>query len=65
MDGEKSTSIEMQNTTNLYPIISGEISGHDTVAQPCDTRVNSSSQDIDDTNSEKEMLRTQPIKVFK
>ena len=63
MSSEKETSIEMINTSNIYPIIRGEISETDAQAQPCDTQTISSYHDIDETNSDNEMLRAQPLKV--
>ena len=63
MSSEKRTSIEMINTSNIYPIIRGEISETDAQAQPCDTQTISSYHDIDETNSDNEMLKAQPLKV--
>ena len=63
MSSEKSTSIEMRNASNIYPIIRGEISETDAQAQPCDTQTISSYHDIDETNSDNEMLKAQPLKV--
>ena len=64
MEKKDSTSIEMQNTKNIYPVISGEISEYDTQAQPCDTQ-NTSSHDNDEPNSDNEMLKVQPLKVYR
>ena len=64
MEGEKTTSIEMQPPKNIYPVISGEISERDSQAQPCDTQPTSSSCDIDEAHSDNEMLRSQPLKVI-
>ena len=64
MEGEKTTSIEMQPSKNIYPVISGEISEQNSQAQPCDTQPTSSSYDIDEAYSDNEMLRAQPLKVF-
>ena len=63
MSSEKGTSIEMINNSNIYPIIRGEISETDAQAQPCDTQTISSYHDIDETNSDNEMLKAQPLKV--
>ena len=63
MSSEKRTSIEMINNSNIYPIIRGEISETDAQAQPCDTQTISSYHDIDETNSDNEMLKAQPLKV--
>ena len=63
MENKDNTSIEMQNTKHIYPVISGEIAEYNTEAQPCDTQ-NTSSHDNDEPNSDNEMLRVQPLKVF-
>ena len=64
MEGENTTSIEMQPPKSIYPVITGEISEQASQAQPCDTQPTSSSYEIDEAYSDNEMLRAQPLKVF-